>query len=270
MAQQAVLTEYTVRTSKITKPLCVALVSDLHERKADEILALLQNAAPDLIAVPGDTFERRAAEGKPFAKNSYSFLRSAFLTAAFSVNWFFLHVLGRRNMPDTQNVYCFLEQAAKVAPVFLSLGNHDMTLTDEDKDFLRQNSITLLDNADTACECGGNFLRIGGLSSVVDEAWLNAFAQKDGFKLLLCHHPEYFDPLVAHLPIDLVLAGHNHGGQIQLFGRPLLSAGGGILPKYGYGMYHNRLIVSAGCSNTVAVPRVNNPKELVLVRLLPL
>ena len=43
-----------------------------------------------------------------------------------------------------------------------------------------------------------------------------------------------------------------------------MSAGGGLLPKYDKGFYHGRMIVSAGCSNTVAMPRICNPRELVL------
>ena len=248
----------------------IALISDLHERKADEVLGLLKNSAPDLIAVAGDTFERRSFDdGSPFAKYSYSMPRRAFLTVAFDINWFFMRVFGKRNMPDTQNSYDFLEQAARLAPVFLSLGNHDPKLTEEDKAFLRKNGITLLDNADTLYESGGNLLQIGGLSSYANEAWLDSFAQKEGFKLLLCHHPEYYDLLLSDMTIDLILAGHNHGGQIRMFRRPLFSAGGGVMPKYGYGMYHDRMIVSAGCSNTVAMPRVNNPYELVVVNLKP-
>ena len=270
MSNRTVLTEYTIESSKITAPLRIALVSDLHERKAPEVLALLQGAAPDLIAVAGDTFERRSFEGSPFPKNSYSLPHRLFLIAAFNLNWFFLQVFGRNNMPKTQNAYDFLEQAARLAPVFLSLGNHAMRLTEDDVAFLRKNGITLLDNAGTELACGGSTLQIGGLSTVADEAWLASFAKKDGFKLLLCHHPEYYDTLLADKPVDLIFAGHNHGGQIRLFRRPLFSAGGGILPKYGYGMYHNRMIVSAGCSNTVAMPRVCNPHELVLVHLKPL
>lgn len=269
MSQRTVLTEYTIKSTKITAPLRIALVSDLHERKADEVLELMKGAEPDLIAVAGDTFERRSFEGSPFPKNKYSLPRRAFLTVAFNINWYFMRAFGKRNMPDPKNAYEFLEQAAKLAPVFLSLGNHDTKLTGEDADFLRKNNIVLLDNAGTVYEYSGNMLQIGGLSTAADEAWLDSFVQEEGFKLLLCHHPEYYDTLLADTPVDLILAGHNHGGQIRLFHRPLFSAGGGTLPKYGYGMYHDRMIVSAGCSNTVAMPRVNNPKELVVVNLKP-
>jgi predicted MPP superfamily phosphohydrolase len=40
-------------------------------------------------------------------------------------------------------------------------------------------------------------------------------ADKDGFNLLLCHHPDFFIH-AKPMGIDLMLAGHTHGGQIAL------------------------------------------------------
>ena len=46
MSKKAVLTEYTLSLSKIKKPFDLALVSDLHERRSDDILMLLKKAKP--------------------------------------------------------------------------------------------------------------------------------------------------------------------------------------------------------------------------------
>lgn len=270
MAKKAVLTEYQLAVSGIKQPLRVALIADVHERKNDDVLALLQQAKPDIITVAGDTLERFDREtGRPYRKNAYSPLHRAFLMVAFQFNYLFIRLFGRKNLPDTQNAYALLQGAARLAPVFVSLGNHEEKLLEEDVAFLNENGITLLDNADVKTIVCGEHVRIGGLSTAADEGWLRRFDKKDGLKILLCHHPEYYDRMVADTSVDVVLSGHNHGGQIRLFKKPLFSAGGGILPKYGYGMFHKRLVVSAGCSNTVAVPRVNNPRELVMITLIP-
>jgi hypothetical protein len=63
--------------------------------------------------------------------------------------------------------------------------------------------------------------------------------------------------------------GHNHGGQIRVRDRGLFASGGGFLPKYHRGVFDDRLVVTAGCSNTVAMPRINNPRELVIINLIP-
>ncbi len=44
-------------------------------------------------------------------------------------------------------------------------------------------------------------------------------------------------------------------------------AGGKLFPKYDKGIYDGRMVVSAGCSNTAAIPRINNPRELVIIHL---
>ena len=60
MAKKAVLTEYRLTVPQLRQPLTIAHVSDLHERDATDILALLQTVQPDLIAVTGDSFCRRS------------------------------------------------------------------------------------------------------------------------------------------------------------------------------------------------------------------
>ena len=270
MSKKTVTTEYTLTLPKLRRPLRLALVSDLHERRADDILERLRQAKPDCIAVTGDTFERFDDEhNRPYHRIELSFFHRLFLAAAFNINYFLIHIVGKRNLPDIQNSYRFLREAAKLAPVWLSLGNHEEKLHEEDLAFLKENRITLLDNADVEAEVKGQHLHVGGLSTAADSAWLARFAAKDGFKLLLCHHPEYFDRLVRDLDIDLTLSGHNHGGQIRVFGRGVLSSHSGLFPKYDKGVFENRLVLSAGCSNTAAIPRLNNPRELVIIDLKP-
>ena len=170
MAKKAVLTEYQLAVSGIKQPLRVALIADVHERKNDDVLALLRQAKPDIIAVAGDTLERFDREtGRPYRKNAYSPLHRAFLMVAFQFNYLFIRLFGRKNLPDTQNAYALLQGAARLAPVFVSLGNHEEKLLEEDVAFLNENGITLLDNADVKTVVCGEHVRIGGLSTAADE-----------------------------------------------------------------------------------------------------
>ena len=162
-----------------------------------------------------------------------------------------------------------MEQAVGIAPVFVSLGNHEEQLTEADHAMLQKCGATLLDNAGTDFFAKGTVLHIGGLSTNADEAWLHDFAAQSGFRLLLCHHPEYYDLLPDVRTADLVLSGHNHGGQVRLFGRGVFSSSSGLLPKYDRGVFDGRLVVSAGCGNTFFVPRFGNPRELVVLHLSP-
>lgn len=270
MAKNAVLTEYRLVLSRLGQPLTIAHVSDLHERNAADILALLQTVQPDLIAVTGDSFERfQNGETDKRFRHKLSPLRVAVYMLASLVNGFFALFSGKKNAPEPENVRQFVEQAVKMAPVFVSLGNHEEELTEEDYAVLRSCGAVLLDNAGTDFSAGDTVLHIGGLSTNADEKWLQGFVRQSGFRILLCHHPEYYDKIPGVREADLVLAGHNHGGQIRLFGKGMFSSSSGLLPKYDRGVFDNRLVVSAGCSNTFFVPRFGNPRELVVLHLTP-
>ena len=87
-----------------------------------------------------------------------------------------------------------------------------------------------------------------------------------GYKVLLCHHPEYYDKLKSY-PINLFLSGHCHGGQIRICNHGIFAPGQGLLPRYHHGVYDGRLVVSSGCANTASIPRFGNEPEVVVVRV---
>ncbi len=268
MAKKAIKTEYRVKSPKIDKPIRLALLADIHERKADDIIALLKESEPDIIAVAGDTLERiDRAKRRMNQKHRYNRLYRLFLIVMFNLNRFSIHIFRRNNLPETENACKILSEAAKLAPVFLCRGNHEDYFEEADLAFFSENGITLLNNSDTAVEINGSRLRVGALSVEPDEEWLEGFSRCAGFKLLLCHFPSFYDEYIAGKDIDLTLSGHNHGGQIRLFRRGIISPGGGFFPKYDKGLYEDRLVVTAGCSNTASVPRLNNPRELVVVNI---
>lgn len=268
MKQTAVLTEYEIKSKKINKPLKIGLISDLHERNADDIFELLKSASPDMIAFAGDVLERFGEEHYEKV-NELNPVKSLFFIIAMGVDHAVRFITRNKNIAEPENSYRFLRNSVKLAPAYMSLGNHEEELTGEDYSLLSEYGVTLLDNRSVKTEINGQALLIGGLSSFYDEEWLRSFSEEKGFKLLLCHHPEYYDRFVRETDIDLVLSGHNHGGQFRLFGKGLISSSSGLFPKYDRGIFDNRLVVSAGCANTAAVPRLFNPREVVIIKLTP-
>lgn len=107
----------------------------------------------------------------------------------------------------------------------------------------------------------------------LDYEWLGQFNQQDGFKILLCHHPEYWmhkDPVLSEMNIDITMSGHAHGGQIRLLRHGLFSPGQGIFPKYTHGLHrgkHGVLVVSRGLANTTWIPRIGNCPEIVYAHI---
>ena len=98
--------------------------------------------------------------------------------------------------------------------------------------------------------------------------FLNKFESKRGFKILICHHPEYYDKYLAGRRFDLILSGHAHGGQIRIGNQGLYAPGQGIFPKYTNGIVDGKMLISRGLSNTKPwIPRLFNKTELVFVDL---
>lgn len=151
----------------------------------------------------------------------------------------------------------FFGEITKVAPVFAALGNHDYKYNAA----LLNKKAVILDNR----HCIYNGIYIGGLSTRYDLKWLDLFSKQKGYKILICHHPEYYKKYIKRKNINLVLSGHAHGGQIRILGQGIYSPGQGLFPKLTGGVYDNRLIVSRGLANTAPFPRIFNKAEVVSI-----
>ena len=232
------LTEYSFEAG-LKSPLRLAVVSDLHSERCGEILEILKTLSPSAVLCPGDV----------------------------------IHIAD-----PSEEGFEFLRLSAELFPTFLSMGNHEVKHGVDVRANLRATGAVLLDNE--FCSFGG--INIGGLSTgyTVDtpqsrikppprpnlEA-LSEFFGAEGFKLLLCHHPEYFAPYLKDSNADLVLAGHAHGGQWRILGQGIFAPGQGLFPKYTSGLYENKLLVSTGLSNKTKIPRIFNPRTLITITL---
>ena len=227
-----ITTEYTFRTGRIDKPLRLAVASDLHSDSFDDVLEEFSRC--DAVLIPGDLVDRH-----------------------------------RRN---NENAARFLEIVPEIVPVFYSIGNHENKYEYREAylEKVKASKVTLLDNESV----GFYGVRIGGLSStrskIPDRKFLDRFEREDGYRLLLCHHPEMYRDYVAGRDIDLTLCGHAHGGQIQFFGRGLYAPGQGLFPKLTHGLHDGgKMLISRGMTNGAKprVPRINNPCELIILNL---
>lgn len=224
---------------ELSAPLRIALVADLHNNPGDEIIRIIEKNRPDMIAVVGDLMVGFRSD--PFMQTSV------------------------RNT----NAFDFLRHASGIAPTFYSLGNHEKHMPDDYIVPILRSGAILLDNAglDVTLPCGT--INIGGVSSCPDLEWLKVFSQQKDFKLLLCHHPEYYPQHIRDTSIDVVLSGHTHGGQWRIGNQGIYAPGQGLFPRYSGGVYDDRLVISRGLANTAPVPRFGNPRELVFVEIKP-
>jgi predicted MPP superfamily phosphohydrolase len=156
------------------------------------------------------------------------------------------------------------------------MGNHDSILGAPNiREALATAAIPLLVNQNVAIERAGQRLWLAGIADPLSnkpDLGLAVPASPDGPVLLMCHAPDYADNVLAHprgALVDLMLAGHSHGGQVRL---PIVGAlhrvDGGR--KYVQGLFrlgHMQLYVNRGIG-TVGLPfRLNCPPEITLFTL---
>lgn len=91
-------------------------------------------------------------------------------------------------------------------------------------------------------------------------------------KVLLAHSLNIYPKAINH-KVDLVLAGHTHGGQIRLpFAGAVVAPGQGLFPKWDYGKYKagaTTMIINPGLGESDLPIRVNIRPEIGLITLLP-
>ncbi len=245
--------EYCISTAKKNIDLSVCLVSDLHSMRFDDCISAVKRAGADIVVCAGDMLER--LDGKKDDINE----------------------CGLR----------FLESVSQISPTFYTFGNHERFgshkemrvdpvgaeyITDENLKKIQSTGVVLLN--DDLYRLADNVI-IGGIlpanenpSEAPNLDFVREFASLDGFKILICHRPEYYDEYLREHDIDLILAGHTHGGQWRLFGCGVYAPNQGLFPKFSSGIYDNRLIVSAGASNTQRpIPRFFNPREISIIKI---
>ena len=99
--------------------------------------------------------------------------------------------------------------------------------------------------------------------------WLKVFSKKDGFKILMCHHPGYYRKMVLGTEMDtfdLIVGGHYRGGQWRILNRSVYVPRTGLFVKDAVGK-HDRLIIGTGVANTTKLLRFGNPCELVMIEI---
>ena len=257
------ISRYEVRGSV---DMTIAVVADLHGRDPDACLSALAAEKPDIICVAGDAMETAQPQGAPGDDGVGAKSGPLHRFLHFVDSFVYRRERGKLG-PTWLNAMRFFREAVKIAPVYYVTGNHDFWLTQEDRRQIGDAGVAILVNSSAAFRLGDARVEIGGLASRGGVDWLSKFARKPGYRILVCHRPEYYERYVRAHDIPLVLSGHAHGGQWRILGRGVFAPGQGLFPQYTRGLYDGRLVVSAGLSNTANLPRLNNPVELAVVRV---
>ena len=254
---------YKMTSDKVTRPLKILHISDLHScrygKNQSRLIKKIKKASPDIVCMTGDIIDER----KNFA-----------------------------------NALALADGIAHLYPCYYVYGNHEFRISagilEWHADDFRQRGVKLLsirggEKQISQFEIGGQRITVCGIddpsgygfrravSDIRDfDTPLSMKAGSDSFSILLSHRPDLAD-YYADTKFDLVLSGHAHGGQwrIPLVMNGLYAPQQGLFPRYAGGLYklknkewrpHNvRLCVSRGLGLNLPIPRIFNPPEIVVI-----
>lgn len=127
------------------------------------------------------------------------------------------------NVPEgVPHLFRFLARLREIAPVFITLGNHDHysgVPVASYAELADRHKVTLLVNQSTFITTETGELAIVGVDDPsLHRADLSCVPPPadSRFTLLLAHAPNILDQMEAHHAVDLILCGHSHGGQWQI------------------------------------------------------
>lgn len=250
--ERLILRTYTVASPKLTAEVRLAVVTDFHSSdNADDVVAMVASCAPDAVLMVGDMFDDDIA-----------------------------------NRP-TERTLSLMRQLSAQYPCYYVSGNHEAWTGEMDALYQQteEAGVTVLRMSSGVLTVRGQRIALCGIPDPyemvfsgapdTEEQIRQAMENVDSadFTVLLAHRPELLAKY-AQFPLDLVVSGHAHGGQVRIPGvlNGLYAPNQGWFPKLAGGAYTQdgtTLIVSRGLAVRTRLPRIFNRPEVVLVRCVP-
>lgn len=250
--ERLILRTYTVVSPKLTAEVRLAVVTDFHSSdNADDVVAMVASCAPDAVLLVGDLFDDDT-----------------------------------QNRP-TERTLSLMRQLSALYPCYYVSGNHEAWTGEMDALYQQteEAGVTVLRMSSGVLTVRGQRIALCGIPDPyemvfsgapdTEEQLRQALEDVDSadFTVLLAHRPELLAKY-AQFPLDLVVSGHAHGGQVRIPGvlNGLYAPNQGWFPKLAGGAYTQdgtTLIVSRGLAVRTRLPRIFNRPEVVLVRCVP-
>lgn len=250
--ERLILRTYTVASPKLTAEVRLAVVTDFHSSdNADDVVAMVASCAPDAVLLVGDLFDDDTQNRPP--ERTLSLMRQ--LSAQYPC-----YYVSGNHEAWTGEMDALYQQTADAGVTVLRMSSGVLTV--------RGQRIAL-------CGIPDPYEMVFSGAPDTEEQLRQAIENVDSadFTVLLAHRPELLAKY-EQFPLDLVVSGHAHGGQVRIPGvlNGLYAPNQGWFPKLAGGAYTQdgtTLIVSRGLAVRTRLPRIFNRPEVVLVRCVP-
>lgn len=250
--ERLILRTYTVASPKLTAEVRLAVVTDFHSSdNADDVVAMVASCAPDAVLLVGDLFDDDTQNRPP--ERTLSLMRQ--LSAQYPC-----YYVSGNHEAWTGEMDALYQQTEEAGVTVLRMSSGVLTV--------RGQRIAL-------CGIPDPYEMVFSGAPDTEEQIRQAMENVDSadFTVLLAHRPELLAKY-AQFPLDLVVSGHAHGGQVRIPGllNGLYAPNQGWFPKLAGGAYTQdgtTLIVSRGLAVRTRLPRIFNRPEVVLVRCVP-
>lgn len=238
--------EISLSSKKISNgsPIRILQLSDIHNKvfgnQNDRLLAEVKQLNPDIIVITGDLVDRSTTSLAPV----FSLMEEL---VAFNTHTYF--VSGNHEWGNQQTNTIFVG--------------------------LQELGVNILDNKAVVVEMNEQKIQLVGIADYatehddIDQAM--QYTDETLYTILLSHAPDIAKELNDD-PIDLILSGHTHGGQIRVpFIGALVAPGQGYFPKLDKGIYQwekeKYLYIDSGLGTTWMPIRFLNQSQITFITL---
>jgi len=157
------------------------------------------------------------------------------------------------------------------APVYAVLGNHDVGLPGWDVSpqlipSLKKRGLIIIDNKAAAIDIDGRRVEFAGVSDLWDDRQKFWALKKplNHMRFALTHNPETVLRLPEDAAFDLMIAGHTHGGQINIpYATCALMPFACVITRYGFADTERGPVFVTSGTGMVGLPmRFNTPPRI--------